>query len=119
MKCCLGRYKPAGSQLALEEPELSPREIAVRFTDRQSYFVSGGADGAVRAPRWVLHATSVAWCRHGRPRYTVGTVLEGPPTQASTRQPFRLQEVRRAHSSINQEHTREQRLAAGRYAGEI
>ena len=47
----MGRYKPAGSQLALEEPELSPREIAVRFTDRQSYFVSGGADGAVRAPR--------------------------------------------------------------------
>ena len=27
-------------ELALEEPELSPREIAVRFTDRQSYFVS-------------------------------------------------------------------------------
>ncbi len=26
--------------LALEEPELSPREIAVRFTDRESYFVS-------------------------------------------------------------------------------
>jgi len=27
-------------ELALEEPELSPREIAVRFTDRESYFVS-------------------------------------------------------------------------------
>ena len=26
--------------LALEEPELSPRELAVRFTDSQSYFVS-------------------------------------------------------------------------------
>jgi putative transposase len=26
--------------LALEEPELSPRELAVRFTDRQRYFVS-------------------------------------------------------------------------------
>jgi putative transposase len=26
--------------LALEAPELSPREIAVRFTDEQSYFVS-------------------------------------------------------------------------------
>ena len=25
---------------ALEEPELSPRELAVRFTDTQSYFVS-------------------------------------------------------------------------------
>ncbi len=27
-------------QLALEEPELSPRELAVRFTDTESYFVS-------------------------------------------------------------------------------
>jgi transposase-like protein len=27
-------------QLALDEPALSPRELAVRFTDRQSYFVS-------------------------------------------------------------------------------
>jgi putative transposase len=27
-------------ELALEEPELSPREIAVRFTDQESYFVS-------------------------------------------------------------------------------
>jgi putative transposase len=27
-------------QLALEEPALSPRELAVRFTDSQSYFVS-------------------------------------------------------------------------------
>ena len=27
-------------QLALEEPELSPRELAVRFTDTQHYFVS-------------------------------------------------------------------------------
>src|SRR6201995_1626107 len=27
-------------ELALEEPELSPREITVRFTDRESYFVS-------------------------------------------------------------------------------
>ena len=27
-------------ELALEEPELSPREIAIRFTDRESYFVS-------------------------------------------------------------------------------
>jgi putative transposase len=26
--------------LALEEPELSPRELAVRFTDAQRYFVS-------------------------------------------------------------------------------
>lgn len=26
--------------LALEEPELSPRELAVRFTDREKYFIS-------------------------------------------------------------------------------
>src|SRR5258706_14049640 len=30
----------ASIQLALEEPALSPRELAVRFTDSQSYFVS-------------------------------------------------------------------------------
>ena len=27
-------------QLALDEPELSPRELATRFTDTKSYFVS-------------------------------------------------------------------------------
>jgi putative transposase len=27
-------------ELALEQPELSPRELAVRFTDQESYFVS-------------------------------------------------------------------------------
>ena len=27
-------------ELALEEPALSPRELAVRFTDTKSYFVS-------------------------------------------------------------------------------
>jgi hypothetical protein len=26
--------------LALEEPALSPRELAVRFTDTESYFIS-------------------------------------------------------------------------------
>ena len=30
----------SGSQLALDEPELSPRELAVRFTDTERYFVS-------------------------------------------------------------------------------
>jgi putative transposase len=30
----------APSQLAIEQPALSPRELAVRFTDNQSYFVS-------------------------------------------------------------------------------
>jgi transposase InsO family protein len=29
-----------GSELALDEPALSPRELAVRFTDTESYFVS-------------------------------------------------------------------------------
>ena len=28
------------STLALDEPALSPRELAVRFTDTESYFVS-------------------------------------------------------------------------------
>ncbi len=45
-------------QLALDEPELSPRELAVRFTDTESYFVSEasvyrnrGAAGATWALR--------------------------------------------------------------------
>ena len=27
-------------EMALDEPELSPRELAVKFTDEKSYFVS-------------------------------------------------------------------------------
>ena len=36
-------------QLALDEPVLSPREFAVRFSDSQSYFVSGYAETAAAA----------------------------------------------------------------------
>ncbi len=35
-----GRYPRADRQLALDEPTLSPRELAVRFTDTEKYFVS-------------------------------------------------------------------------------
>ena len=34
------RCASGSSQLALDEPELSPRELATRFTDTESYFVS-------------------------------------------------------------------------------
>ena len=30
-------------EMALDEPELSPRELAVKFTDEKSYFVSGAS----------------------------------------------------------------------------
>ena len=35
-----GRCPRTDQDLALDEPELSPRELAVRFTDTESYFVS-------------------------------------------------------------------------------
>ncbi len=45
--CCRTQWQPYRYtvrqqvvDLALEEPELSPRELAVRFTDTQRYFVS-------------------------------------------------------------------------------
>jgi len=31
-------------EMALDEPELSPRELAVKFTDEKSYFVSEASD---------------------------------------------------------------------------
>jgi hypothetical protein len=37
-------------QLALDEPALSPRELAVHFTDSQSYFVSEAS--VYRQPSW-------------------------------------------------------------------
>jgi putative transposase len=47
--------------LALAEPELSPRELAVRFTDRERYFVSGAsvyrllaAHGLIASPAFVV-----------------------------------------------------------------
>ena len=48
-------------ELALEEPELSPRELAVRFTDERRYFVSEAsvyrllkAHGLVTGPAFVV-----------------------------------------------------------------
>jgi hypothetical protein len=42
-------------RLALDEPALSPRELAVRFTDTESYFVSE------RAVLGVNFAPGVRW----------------------------------------------------------
>jgi putative transposase len=48
-------------QLALDEPELSPRELAVRFTDTRSYFVSEAsvyrllkAHGLITSPAFIV-----------------------------------------------------------------
>ena len=48
-------------QLALDEPELSPRELAVRFTDQSGYFVSESsvyrllkAHGLITSPAFVV-----------------------------------------------------------------
>ena len=52
-------------ELALEEPELSPRELAVRFTDTQSYFVSEAsvyrllkAHDLITSPAYILMQAS-------------------------------------------------------------
>jgi hypothetical protein len=37
-------------ELALNEPDLSPRELAVRFTDTRKYFVSEASVCKVRLP---------------------------------------------------------------------
>ena len=38
-------------KLALEESALSPRELAVRFTDTEGYFVSRSSVSAAQGPR--------------------------------------------------------------------
>ncbi|GAB5511124.1 MAG: hypothetical protein Rhims3KO_25250 [Hyphomicrobiales bacterium] len=47
--------------MALDEPELSPRELAVRFTETQRYFVSEASDyrllkahGLITSPAFVV-----------------------------------------------------------------
>ena len=55
-------------ELALDKPELSPRELAVRFTDERRYFVSEASD---QWPSWLTHRDShsepdlVRWCWGG------------------------------------------------------
>jgi transposase-like protein len=48
-------------EMALEQPELSPRELAVRFTDERQYFVSEAtvyrilkAHDLVTSPAWIV-----------------------------------------------------------------
>ena len=45
--------------LALEEPELSPRELAVRFTDTEKYFVSEAS--VYRLRECPIFCVSVIW----------------------------------------------------------
>ena len=41
-------------QMALDEPALSPRELAVRFTDSQSYFVSEASLDLIASPAFIV-----------------------------------------------------------------
>jgi transposase-like protein len=61
-------------QLALDEPALSPRELAVRFTESQSYFVS---EASVYR---LLKARDL--CQPGLHRD------QGPPTRSRIRPPY-------------------------------
>ena len=55
--------------LALDEPELSPRELAVRFTDAERYFVS---EASVYR---LLKAHDLITSPEARDRYGLGPVL--------------------------------------------
>ena len=55
-------------ELALDQPELSPREIAVAFTDRQRSFVSEAsiyrllkAHGLITSPAFIVTAINQLW----------------------------------------------------------
>ena len=48
--------------LALEEPEISPRELAVRFTDTKGYFVSEASVYRILKAHDLI--TSPGLCRH-------------------------------------------------------
>jgi non-ribosomal peptide synthetase component F len=55
------RIKPAGRfSLALERPELSPRELAVTFTDERAYFVSESSVYRLLKARDLLKAIQAA-----------------------------------------------------------
>jgi len=58
-------------QLALDEPELSPRELATRFTDTANYFVSEGWQIGWVHRRWVTFAARLIIRRH-RARSSAG-----------------------------------------------
>ena len=54
-------HRNAIIELALEKPELSPRELAVRYTDQQAYFVSEStvyrllkAQDLITSPAYIL-----------------------------------------------------------------
>ncbi len=55
--------------LALEEPELSPRELAVRFTDERRYFVSEAtvshllkAQDLITSPAYIVVEAANEFC---------------------------------------------------------
>ena len=72
-------------ELALKEPELSPRELAVSFVDQQRYFVSEAsvyrrlkAHDLITSPAFILMkaADTASWLdsdRTSNRRWTVGS----------------------------------------------
>ena len=62
--------------LALEQPELSPRELAVRFTDERRYFVSEATVYRLLKAQDLIPARPTSWSKPptrsatGRPRTT-------------------------------------------------
>src|SRR5262249_23495064 len=60
--------------LALDEPALSPRQLAVRFTDSESYFVSGAsvyrlpkALDLIASPAFIVIKAADEFTDNGRP----------------------------------------------------
>jgi putative transposase len=74
-------------RLALDEPALSPRELAVRFADTESYFVSEAsvyrllkAHGLIASPAFiVMKAADEKFLRH-----SVGNIPEVSPVAGDT-----------------------------------
>jgi len=75
-------------QLALDEPELSPRELAARFTDTEGYFISvaSGTEVSLYRPRR-RNMVAARRCRRTRLRHScplslVNTDHAGTPGEA-------------------------------------
>ena len=59
--------------LALEEPELSPRELAVRFTDTKGYFVSEASVYRILKAHDLITSPAKPYSAPPRPKHPTGT----------------------------------------------
>jgi len=64
--------------MALDEPELSPRELAVRFTDTQRYFVSEASVYRLLKAHDLITSSAYSWFVPLAPPYSSLTVIENP-----------------------------------------